>query len=75
MLVIGEIIKTPIQCLFSTKIDQVPEVSSRNSFTANIDNNTIQSESSYMSKLEAGRSPLPEPLPNFCSKDGFHIPN
>ena len=57
------------------QIDQVSEVNSRNGFTANIDNNTIQSESSYMSKFEAGRSPLPEPLPNFCSKDGFHIPN
>jgi len=57
------------------QIDQVSEVNSRNGFTANIDSNTIQSESSYMSKFEAGRSPLPEPLPNFCSKDGFHIPN
>ena len=25
--------------------------------------------------LEAGRSILPEPLPNFCSKDGFHVPS
>ena len=40
-----------------------------------LENKSIQSESSYMSKIEAGRSTLPEPLPNFCSKDGFHIPN
>jgi hypothetical protein len=36
--------------------------------------NELQSESSYIQSNEAGRSVLPEPLPNFCSKDGFHIP-
>ena len=57
------------------QIDHVPEITSRDTLTPNVSKNSIPSESSYMSKLEAGRSPLPEPLPNFCSKDGFHIPN
>ena len=44
-------------------------------------NNVPTPSSSLLAKanerpdLEAGRSILPEPLPNFCSKEGFHVPN
>ena len=44
-------------------------------------NNVPTPSSSLLAKanerpdLEAGRSILPEPLPNFCSKDGFHVPS
>lgn len=34
----------------------------------------LPSESSYMQSNEAGRSILPEPLPNFFSRDGYHVP-
>lgn len=57
------------------QIDQISAGNQRNNLSPLVENKSIQSESSYMSKIEAGRSPLPEPLPNFCSKDGFHIPN
>ena len=57
------------------QIDQVPKLNSTNSYASSAEQGTLQPESSFMSKIEAGRSPLPEPLPNFCSKDGFHIPN
>ena len=57
------------------QIDQVSAANQRNNLSPIAENKSIQSESSYMSKIEAGRSHLPEPLPNFCSKDGFHIPN
>ncbi len=57
------------------QIDQVSASNQTNNLSPIVEHKAIQSESSYMSKIEAGRSPLPEPLPNFCSKDGFHIPN
>ena len=34
----------------------------------------LPSESSYMQSNEAGRSILPEPLPNFFSREGYHVP-
>ncbi len=57
------------------QIDLVSADNQTNNLSPIVEHKSIQSESSYMSKIEAGRSPLPEPLPNFCSKDGFHIPN
>ena len=36
--------------------------------------NSLPSESSYIQNGEAGRSVLPEPLPNFFSKEGYHVP-
>ena len=36
--------------------------------------NSLPSESSYIQNGEAGRSVLPEPLPNFFSKEGYHAP-
>ena len=36
--------------------------------------NSLPSESSYIQNGEAGRSVLPEPLPNFFSKEGYHMP-
>ena len=36
--------------------------------------NSLPSESSYIQNMEAGRSVLPEPLPNFFSKEGYHAP-
>jgi hypothetical protein len=35
---------------------------------------SLASESSYIPTVEAGRSVLPEPLPNFFSKEGYHAP-
>ena len=38
-------------------------------------NSSLLAKANERPDLEAGRSILPEPLPNFCSKEGFHFPN
>ena len=42
--------------------------------TSSSQSSPLPSESSYMQSNEAGRSILPEPLPNFFSRDGYHVP-
>ncbi len=56
------------------QIDDIALPQTSYNLNQNQQQNSLPSESSYMQSNEAGRSILPEPLPNFCGKDGFHIP-
>ena len=56
------------------QIEQPTITESRQDSRTYVAPNSLPSESSYIPNMEAGRSVLPEPLPNFFSKEGYHAP-
>ena len=56
------------------QIEQPTVIESRQASPTFVAPNSLPSESSYIPNGEAGRSVLPEPLPNFFSKEGYHVP-
>jgi hypothetical protein len=56
------------------QIEQIPQNNMNFEPTSTQLTNSLASESSYIQAGEAGRSVLPEPLPNFFSKEGYHAP-
>ena len=66
--------QTPHPMSMFNQIEQPPQISATFEPKTNITANSLPSESSYMHVEEAGRSILPEPLPNFFSKEGYHVP-
>jgi len=56
------------------QIEQPKTIDHRTEPLTYVPPNSLPSESSYIQNGEAGRSVLPEPLPNFFSKEGYHAP-
>ncbi len=56
------------------QIEQPKPIEHRTEPLTYVPPNSLPSESSYIQNGEAGRSVLPEPLPNFFSKEGYHAP-
>ena len=56
------------------QIEQPTQINTNYDTKPTLSTNSLATESSYIQNGEAGRSVLPEPLPNFFSKEGYHVP-